>query len=534
MEPGLHPAINSLPDGKIIVIISLLVTLFYLCLIRIDAVPEIMEARNLVTARECIQDGHWLVPTMNGVPRVRKPPLPTWISALSMSVARDPNSILAARLPSVLMVSLLTVFSYLVSREWLDKFAGMSAALAVATSVIVMETGRRATWDIYTLSFAIGGLWMLLRGFRTVRSRSLWIIGSSILWGLSFLSKGPVTLYTVLLPAMLSLFLSRQRSDISWKALSFVLLLSITIGMSWWGYMQIVYPETFSVVNSEVDAWGARHVRSFFFYIDFPFLIFPWTICLTGALSLLFQPINDKGREEILFFLKWLLLTLLLLSLVPEKKDRYAMPAVLPAAMMIAAYWRVLEEEGGLRLWRGTYRLHLLHIYILLILLFAASAAMIYFAWLGSSLWLLIFILPFLVIAHKIWKYRHSAAASVIYSISTVFLIVIAYTLATSKSHVFDNSFDLEGAARVADITSREKLFIFKRNEKVTWGIRRTHEVLDVSAIKDVPGMILVEDIHLGAFKDWLKSRKLISEEIYRFKYGNKGQWCVLYNINPN
>jgi 4-amino-4-deoxy-L-arabinose transferase-like glycosyltransferase len=45
--------------------------------------PDIMEARNIVTAREMVQDGHWMVPTMNGELRLEKPPLPTWITAVT-------------------------------------------------------------------------------------------------------------------------------------------------------------------------------------------------------------------------------------------------------------------------------------------------------------------------------------------------------------------------------------------------------------------------------------------------------------------
>ena len=37
-----------------------------------------MEARNYVTAREILQDGSWLLPTMNGELRIAKPPLPPW------------------------------------------------------------------------------------------------------------------------------------------------------------------------------------------------------------------------------------------------------------------------------------------------------------------------------------------------------------------------------------------------------------------------------------------------------------------------
>ncbi|MHB1108669.1 MAG: ArnT family glycosyltransferase, partial [Lutibacter sp.] len=40
----------------------------------------IMEARNFITAREMVQDNHWLLTTMNGEARYQKPPLPTWLT----------------------------------------------------------------------------------------------------------------------------------------------------------------------------------------------------------------------------------------------------------------------------------------------------------------------------------------------------------------------------------------------------------------------------------------------------------------------
>ena len=47
-----------------------------------DTVPaDLMESRNLVTAREMINTGNYLIPTMNGELRLEKPPLPTWIAA---------------------------------------------------------------------------------------------------------------------------------------------------------------------------------------------------------------------------------------------------------------------------------------------------------------------------------------------------------------------------------------------------------------------------------------------------------------------
>lgn len=58
--------------------------------------PDIMESRNIVTAREMVSDGNWLVPTMNGELRLEKPPLPTWVAGAIEYVCPDnlPYSVL--------------------------------------------------------------------------------------------------------------------------------------------------------------------------------------------------------------------------------------------------------------------------------------------------------------------------------------------------------------------------------------------------------------------------------------------------------
>lgn len=54
-------------------------------------VPDIMESRNIVTAREMVYDGNWIAPTMNGELRLEKPPLPTWLTAVVEMIAPPDN-----------------------------------------------------------------------------------------------------------------------------------------------------------------------------------------------------------------------------------------------------------------------------------------------------------------------------------------------------------------------------------------------------------------------------------------------------------
>ena len=76
---------------------------------------DIMECRNLVTAREMVENQHWLLPTMNGEPRIEKPPLPTWLAALAYFLS--PSGLALPRAISALAALLLLYYAYRLARD---------------------------------------------------------------------------------------------------------------------------------------------------------------------------------------------------------------------------------------------------------------------------------------------------------------------------------------------------------------------------------------------------------------------------------
>jgi len=77
-----------------------------------SALPtDIMESRNIVTAREMVEEGNWLVPTMNGELRLEKPPLPTWVAAIVEPLC--PNSLSAQHCAAGVMGVVWTFFLFL-------------------------------------------------------------------------------------------------------------------------------------------------------------------------------------------------------------------------------------------------------------------------------------------------------------------------------------------------------------------------------------------------------------------------------------
>ena len=104
-------------------VLSLTILVLLMLLVHLD-VPNltIMEARNFISAREMVQDNNWLLTTLNGEARYQKPPLPTWLTAVS-GILFGINSLFALRLPAALMVLFLGIFTYFFALELkLSKF----------------------------------------------------------------------------------------------------------------------------------------------------------------------------------------------------------------------------------------------------------------------------------------------------------------------------------------------------------------------------------------------------------------------------
>ena len=114
--------------------------------------PDIMECRNLVTAREIVESGDWFVPTLNGELRLEKPPLPTWIAA--GIEALSPDSLGLQRTAAGIAAMMLVFFFYLCGELLTrDRRLAFYSSLVLCTSYSLILMGRTATWDIYCHAF---------------------------------------------------------------------------------------------------------------------------------------------------------------------------------------------------------------------------------------------------------------------------------------------------------------------------------------------------------------------------------------------
>lgn len=328
--------------GLLIVVLTAFLLVFH-----IDVLPvSIMEARNFITAREMIDDGNWLLTTMNGEARYEKPPLPTWITAL-FAMAFGTENLWALRLPAILMLGFTGYGVFLISKELLNSFklALLNAAITI-TSFYILAIIFEAPWDIYTHGFMLLGIFFLLQHFFKKTSNHLII--ASIFIGCSILSKGPISIYGLLLPFLIAYGLV-YKYNISKSALIkivTVVILSLLIGGWWYLYVRMADPDTFlKITQKETGNWNNYNVRPFYYYWSFFANSGLWLI--PAFVSLLYPYLKNKvsNLKAYRFSLIWVFASLVLLSIVPEKKSRYLVPTLIPLAINCGFYIEYLIKN---------------------------------------------------------------------------------------------------------------------------------------------------------------------------------------------
>lgn len=300
----------------------------------------IMESRNLVTAHEMIEYDNWLIPTMNGELRMEKPPLPTWVAAVIEMIS--PDNIGLQRAAAGTMATIMVFFLYfLTTGITRNRLTGLLAALVLATSFNVVLAGRSATWDIYCHSFMLGGIFFFWRATSALRTRWWDFVLTGLFMGLSFLGKGPVAFYALLLPFLITyLMIYRPSFRHRWWPLVVMILVFCLISFWWPVYLYFNHPEdAVGALTKESTAWMERNVRPWYYYWLFFAESGIWSLfLLTGLIGWPWLRKKITEHKAYTFAVAWTVLTIVLLSLFPEKKTRYLLPMLIPAAMVVGHY----------------------------------------------------------------------------------------------------------------------------------------------------------------------------------------------------
>lgn len=326
-----------------------------------------MENFNIETALEMARDGHWVVPTLEGRLRTQKPPLAEWITALG--ILSSDSLAWGARWPSLVCAALTLLAAYELGRLAGGPSLGLLALCICGTNYLFLKFAREASYDIQlalwvTVTNVCLG-WALLR-------REWWLgcAGAGAALGLALMTKGPPAILQTIVPAVFLILYERfvarpsdrdPRAKKEWdeekrpRVLAPVALgvaLALAIALPWTGLMLAKFPGQMSEWWNEVSLgteWRLdRRIGVYFAYLAFPAWLLPWTIWLLVGFRLAVRRdrsgprLLPEHRRALRLMVAWVLVPLVVMWFFPERRDRYVIPMIPPAAVI--AGWGLIRS----------------------------------------------------------------------------------------------------------------------------------------------------------------------------------------------
>ena len=305
------------------------------------------------------EPGAWAMPSRNDRPRLRKPPGVVWVNLLAWAGlepgdagATPARLLLRARLASVAMGLVLIAGVYGVGRSLGDRRTAALAALAAGTMLLVQKQARYASYDIYMAAWVAVGLGVaplrsLLVG--AVRDRwadaARWLVAGAAV-GLGWMCKGPLAagVFGVAVMGVMVAAGGRERDGVAgaWRrggtGLVIAAVAACVVAVPWYVWAQLRY-DLLAAMGREA-AHVAERSSPPWFYAGLLGLVFPWTVWLIGGLFLPWLRLGGARRRQALAAW-WMFVAILVMFTIPSaKQQRYILPIVPAAAVLIAQLWR--------------------------------------------------------------------------------------------------------------------------------------------------------------------------------------------------
>lgn len=294
-----------------------------------------------VTAREMLESGNWILPTLNGQPRINKTPLNYWLVACLAKITGRVNEF-AARLPSAVFAFLSAAAVLYFLNRWLSfRIAVISAGVWV-TSLSYFRGSHSARPDM-ALAFFIIICLMSFYSAVTSQTRKQQVVYMLIFWisfGLGNLAKGPAPLAYVFIPMLSYIVIHRQ-----WKVLAKLLpvigpIIVMVIMLPWplaiahkVGWNLIVWKREFF---DRLFGEYAQGNYPIYYYFGMMFkYVTPWVAFLPMALIAPFYKIWGEKRPVMQFLWLWFVIDMVFLTIDAGKRQHYLLPLMPAMAILI-------------------------------------------------------------------------------------------------------------------------------------------------------------------------------------------------------
>jgi 4-amino-4-deoxy-L-arabinose transferase-like glycosyltransferase len=316
------------------------------------------EARYAEVARKMAELGNWVTPLYDyGVPFWAKPPLTTWLSAISIKLFGVNE--FAARLPYFLLAVLIAWLLWQWVRRSSEKQAQLAVAMMsgtllyfIASAAVMTDLGL-----VLGTTLAMRGFWSAFEQGESKRPKEVWLLFIGL--GIGLLAKGPIAVVLSGLPIGLWMLLSGNIKT-SWQRLPWIKgsLLTLAIAAPWYVMAEIRTPgfweyffigehwNRFTVTGWAGDKYGTAHATQrgaiWLFALA---AAMPWTALLpllwlgrkTSPALQTTEPAR-YSRDFSIYLMAWSVAPCLFFTMSGNILWTYVLPA-LPAMALLAARW---------------------------------------------------------------------------------------------------------------------------------------------------------------------------------------------------
>jgi 4-amino-4-deoxy-L-arabinose transferase-like glycosyltransferase len=337
---------------------------------------ETPEARIAVVAREMLQSGDWVVPTLGGERRSFKPPLPYWLAAGTarlLSGGDRPDQVTLVRavlIPAALCAALAVFVVAIYGSALLGRTAGLLGGMVLGLSYLVLRYAQLGYADaalIPASAVMLCGACSLVCSPRPPLVSAL-ALGLGL--GMGILVKEPVPL--LVLGGPLAVEVLARRSWSTRKVLLFILAMAVAalVALPWFAALAQRSPGGWlGLMTERQGMWQAGHEQSdrWVYYLYrlaggmapwTPLLLCAWAAYLlslrrerraSAVTAVAAEP--GKGDASQAAALRFLALAFglgfLAFYLSPKQQEHYLLPVLPPLALVAGQLLSRFHNPGG-------------------------------------------------------------------------------------------------------------------------------------------------------------------------------------------
>ena len=324
------------------------------------------EGRYAEIPREMLSGGDWVIPHLNGLAYIEKPPLQYWATAASLA-AFGQNEFAARFYTALCALGTLVVVWMTAATLWGEAAAWRSAAV-LAGMLLFLVLGQLLTLDMsltFYMTLALAGFLLAQRATPAPAvgapggAARRWML---VAWGaaaLGVLTKGLVA--AAIPGAVLVLHTLYTRDPAVWRRLEAArglpLFLAVTVPWHWLAARRMPGFLQFFFVHEHLARYltpsADREEAWWFFIAVFALGSIPWTVSAVRVLCLGWRRRAPPGQFDAAVFLWiWIVFVGVFFSLSDSKLIPYVLPAMPALALLIgcspAAAWRRDIVASGL------------------------------------------------------------------------------------------------------------------------------------------------------------------------------------------